>query len=105
MSAVQLETATPTPSTATKASPRRRMIGYGALAACAVGYAGFTAMIVALKLGWVSTATALWVGGIFAVVGEAGLWIGAAYLGLSLYTRRKAMLARWFGRAKAKPSA
>lgn len=105
MSAVQLNTAPQTPSAASKTSPRRRLIGYAALTACGVGYAGFTAMIVMLKLEWISTATAIWAGGIFAVVGEAGLWIGAAYLGLSLYTRRKAMLARWFGRAKAEPSA
>jgi hypothetical protein len=105
MSAVQLNTDTPSTPVPPKASPRRRMIGYAALAACAVGYAGFVAVIVALKLSWISTATAIWAGGIFAVVGEVGLWVGAAYLGLSLYTRRKAMLARWFRRSKTEPSA
>ena len=86
------------PATAIKAKrpTRVRLLGYAAFAACAIGYAGFLAVIIALKAGVIGTAAALAVGGVFAVVGEVGLWVGAACLGLGLYTRRKEKIARFF---------
>jgi len=80
-----------------KLTMRIRLIGLVALVACAVGYAGFLGVIIALKLEKISTAMAITFGGIFAVVGEAGLWVGAACLGLGLYTRRKEKIARFIG--------
>lgn len=80
-----------------KPSTRIKLVGIVALCACAIGYAGFLAVIIALKLEKISTAMAITFGGIFAVIGEAGLWVGAACLGLGLYTRRKEKIARFIG--------
>lgn len=79
-----------------KRSARTLMVAYVAFAACAIGYGGFLAVIIALKSEAISTAMAVAVGGVFAIVGEVGLWVGAASLGLSLYTRRKEKIARFF---------
>lgn len=85
----------------TKRPTRVRVVGYAAFAACAIGYAGFLAVIIALKTGVLGTAAALAIGGVFAVVGEVGLWVGAACLGLGLYTRRKEKIARFFASVRA----
>lgn len=95
-------TATPVPNVPNQTSERAkrptriRVVGYAAFVACAIGYAGFVGVIIALKTQMIGTAAALAVGGVFAVVGEAGLWVGAACLGLGLYTRRKEKIARFF---------
>ena len=86
---------------ATKRSPKLRSFGFIALGFCVLGYAGFVASFFAIKASYVSMAVGLTMAGIFGVVGEAGLWIGAACLGLSFYTRRREKLARWFGRMKS----
>ncbi|WP_292054328.1 MULTISPECIES: hypothetical protein [unclassified Brevundimonas] len=83
-----------------KRSPRLRTFGFIALGFCALGYAGFVASFFAIKASYVSMAVGLTMAGVFGVVGEAGLWIGAACLGLSFYARRREKLARWFGRVK-----
>jgi len=38
------------------------------------------------------------------LIGEIGLWVGAACLGLTLFKKRKAMLNRLLGRRPAAPS-
>jgi len=97
MASTPIQTALPTQTTQKpKRSPKTLLVAYTAFAACALGYGGFLAVIFALKAEVISTAMAITVGGVFAIVGEVGLWVGAASLGLSLYTRRKEKLARFF---------
>lgn len=90
-----LGTATP------QRSRKLKTIGLVAFGFCVLGYAGFVGAFFAIKAGYISTAFGLTLAGIVGVIGEAGLWIGAACLGLGLYTRRREKLARWFGRAKS----
>lgn len=86
---------------APKRSVKIRTIGFVAFGFCVIGYAGFVAAFFAIKASYISMALGLTLAGIFGVIGEAGLWIGAACLGLGLYARRREKLARWFGRMKA----
>ena len=44
------------------------------------------------------------VGAALLLIGEIGLWVGAACLGLTLFKKRKAMLNRLLGRRPAAPS-
>lgn len=92
---------TPVSNPAPKRSPKLRTMGFIALGFCAFGYAGFVAAFFAIKASHISMTLGLTLAGIFGVIGEAGLWIGAACLGLGLYARRREKLARWFGRMKA----
>lgn len=79
-------------------SSRLKLAGYVALGFCAFGYAGFVAAFLAIKGDHVSMAMGLTMAGVFGVIGEAGLWIGAACLGLGLYRNRREKIARWFRR-------
>ena len=92
---------TPVTAISSKRSPKLRTIGFVALGFCGLGYTGFVAAFLAIKASMVSMALGLTLAGVFGVIGEAGLWIGAACLGLSLYARRREKLARWFGRVRA----
>lgn len=96
MTAAPVQNTSNAPLIRAQRTTRTRLVGYTAFVACAIGYAGFLAVVVALKTGAISTAAALAIGGVFAVVGEVGLWVGAACLGLGLYTRRKEKIARFF---------
>lgn len=84
-----------------KRSLKLRTIGFVALGFCALGYAGFVASVFAIKADMIAMTTGLAIAGVFAIVGEAGLWIGAASLGLSFYARRRDRVARFFGRVKS----
>ncbi|WP_312134728.1 hypothetical protein [Brevundimonas sp.] len=84
-----------------KRSLKLRTIGFIALGFCALGYAGFVATVFAIKADMIAMGAGLGIAGVFAVVGEAGLWIGAASLGLSFYARRRERVARFFGRVKS----
>ena len=90
-----------TETTSTKRPLRLRIIGLTALGFCVIGYAGFAAAFFALKAGYITTATCFAIAGVFGVMGEAGLWVGAACLGLGIYTRRRERFARWGERLKS----
>lgn len=80
---------------------RTRIIGWTAMAVCVLGYSGFAAVLVAGKMGYLTLTQTALIGGGLAVIGEVGLWVGAACLGLTLFKRRKAMFDRLFGRKPA----
>lgn len=93
-----------TPEARKPLTPRLKLFGIIAFGFCAVGYLGFLLVVLALKAKTISVATGIAMASVFAVMGEGGLWVGAACLGLGLYTRRRESLARmrarigqWFG--------
>lgn len=80
---------------------RTRIIGWTAMAVCVLGYGGFAAVLIAGKMDYLTLTQTALIGGGLAVIGEIGLWVGAACLGLTLFKRRKAMFDRLFGRKPA----
>ena len=77
---------------------RTKMIGGAALVVCALGYTGAGAMILATRLTEIETKTAVLTAAASATIGEMGLWVAAACLGLTIFRKRKAMLDRLFRR-------
>lgn len=78
-----------------------RMIGFSAMAVCVLGYGG---MAIALTLGKTEVLTpthSVLAAAVSALIGEIGLWVGAACLGLTLFKKRKAMLDRLLRRKSA----
>ena len=80
--------------TARKPLTRTRVIGFAAMAICAIGYVGAGLALLAGKADQISMTTAAMSAAVLAVIGEGGLWVGAACLGLTLFKKRKAMLDR-----------
>jgi len=78
-----------------------RIVGWTAMAVAAAGYGG---MLIALGLAATDrigrTEALIWGGGA-AVIGEIGLWVGAACLGLTIFRKRRELLNRLFGRKNA----
>ncbi len=84
---------------------RTKMIGWTAMTACVLGYGGFAILLLLGKMGHMSMTQAVLLGGAAGVVGEIGLWVGAACLGLTLFKKRKAAVDRFVARAfKRKPA-
>ena len=83
---------------------RTRLIGFVAMAVCAIGYVGGGLALLAGKTGQIEMTHAAIAGAALLLIGEIGLWVGAACLGLTLFTKRKAMLNRLLGRRPAAPS-
>ena len=79
---------------------RTRIIGFAAMGVCVLGYGGMAVAILG-KTEALTTPQSLIIAGIAAVIGEIGLWVGAACLGLTLFKKRKAMLDRLMGRKPA----
>lgn len=77
---------------------RTRMIGFTAMAVCVLGYGGMAVALILGKTEVLTTTQSVIAAGISAVIGEIGLWVGAACLGLTLFKKRKAMLDRLLGR-------
>ena len=77
---------------------RTRMIGFAAMAVCVLGYGGIAVALILGKTEVLTTTQSVIAAGISAVIGEIGLWVGAACLGLTLFKKRKAMLDRLLGR-------
>ena len=82
---------------------RTRLIGFTAMAFCILGYSGFALAVVATKMDYLTLTQGAVVGGVLAVIGEIGLWVGAGCLGLTLFKKRKAMFDRLF-RRKSMPA-
>ena len=80
-----------------------RMIGFAAMGVCVMGYGGMAVALILGKTEVLTTPQSLIIAGISALIGEIGLWVGAACLGLTLFKKRKAMLDRLMGR-KATPA-
>lgn len=80
---------------------RTRIIGFVAMGVCALGYSGMAVALILGKTEALTTPQSLIIAGIAAVIGEIGLWVGAACLGLTLFKKRKAMLDRLMGRKPA----
>ena len=80
---------------------KTRMIGWTAMAVCALGYAAFAGVVLAAKFGPLDTGAAVLWGAIAALIGEIGLWVGAGCLGLTLFQKRKALFDRIFRRRSA----
>ncbi len=80
---------------------RTRIIGFAAMGVCILGYGGMALAIVLGKTEVLTTTQSFIIAGISALIGEIGLWVGAACLGLTLYKKRKAMLDRLMGRRPA----
>lgn len=80
---------------------RTRLIGFVAMAVCAIGYVGGGLALLAGKTGQIEMTHAAIAGAALLLIGEIGLWVGAACLGLTLFKKRKAMLNRLLGRRTA----
>jgi hypothetical protein len=83
---------------------RTRLIGFFAMAVCATGYIGGGLALLAGKTDQIEMTHAAIAGAALLLIGEIGLWVGAACLGLTLFKRRKAMLNRLLGRRPAAAS-
>lgn len=83
---------------------RIRLVGFVAMAVCAIGYVGGGLALLAGKTGQIEMTHAAIAGAALLLIGEIGLWVGAACLGLTLFKKRKAMLNRLLGRRPAAPS-
>lgn len=83
---------------------RTRLIGFVAMAVCAIGYVGGGLALLAGKTDQIEMTHAAIAGAALLLIGEIGLWVGAACLGLTLFKKRKAMLNRLLGRRPAAPS-
>ena len=73
---------------------RTRLIGFLAMGVCAIGYVGAGLALWAGKTDQIEMAHAALAAAGLAILGEIGLLIGAACLGLTLFKKRKAMLDR-----------
>lgn len=73
---------------------RTRLIGFAAMAVCAIGYVGAGLALLAGKMDYLDMTHAALACASLALIGEIGLWVGAACLGLTLFKKRKAMLDR-----------
>lgn len=80
---------------------RTRIVGFVAMGVCVLGYGGMALAIILGKTEVLTTTQSFVIAGISALIGEIGLWVGAACLGLTLYKKRKAMLDRLMGRKPA----
>ena len=80
---------------------RTRIVGFVAMGVCVLGYGGMALAIILGKTEVLTTTQSFVIAGISALIGEIGLWVGAACLGLTLYKKRKAMLDRLMGRRPA----
>ncbi|HBI18925.1 MULTISPECIES: hypothetical protein [unclassified Brevundimonas] len=83
---------------------RTRLIGFVAMGVCAIGYVGGGLALWAGKTDQIDMTHAAIVGAALLLIGEIGLWVGAACLGLTLFKKRKAMLNRLLGRRAAAAS-
>lgn len=77
---------------------RLRLIGWTAMAVCALGYAGGIALIAAGQMGRFDETRSLIFGGVILLIGEIGLWVAAGCLGLTIFKRRQAIFNRLFSR-------
>ena len=80
---------------------KTRLIGFAALGVCAVGYTGMGLALLAGKMDYLDMTHAALLAAFAALIGEIGLWVGAACLGLTLFKKRKAMLDRLLRRRPA----
>ena len=83
---------------------RTRLIGFVAMAVCAIGYTSGGLVLLAGKTDQIEMTHAAIAGAALLLIGEIGLWVGAACLGLTLFKKRKAMVNRLLGRRPAAPS-
>jgi hypothetical protein len=83
---------------------KTRLIGFGALGVCILGYAGCLVVMVLAKTGVLGVTEAMLFGAVSALIGETGLWIAAGCLGLTLFSKRKALFERVVGRLRRRPS-
>ncbi|WP_313009736.1 hypothetical protein [Brevundimonas vesicularis] len=83
---------------------RTRLIGFVAMAVCAIGYTSGGLALLAGKTDQIEMTHAAIAGAALLLIGEIGLWVGAACLGLTLFKKRKAMVNRLLGRRPAAPS-
>ena len=81
-----------------------RLIGFVAMAVCAIGYIGGGLALLAGTTDQIEMTHAAIAGAALLLIGEIGLWVGAACLGLTLFKKRKAMLNRLLGRRPTAPS-
>lgn len=79
---------------------RTKMIGCAALVVCALGYGAMAAVLLAAKADMIEPAMAVLLAAVSALIGEAGLWVGAGCLGLTLFKKRKAMIDRFMARRR-----
>lgn len=80
---------------------RTRLIGFAAMGVCVLGYGGMAVALILGRTDILTTTQSVIAAGVSAVIGEIGLWVGAACLGLTLFKKRKAMLDRLMGRKPA----
>lgn len=71
------------------------------MAVCVIGYVGAGLALLAGKMDYLDMTHAALAAASLAVIGEIGLWVGAACLGLTLFKKRKAMLDRLLRRPAA----
>ena len=80
---------------------RTRLIGFMAMGVCVLGYGGMAVALILGRTDVLTTTQSVIAAGVSAIIGEIGLWVGAACLGLALFKKRKAMLDRLMGRKPA----
>lgn len=80
---------------------RTRLIGFAAMGVCVLGYGGMAVALILGRTDVLTTTQSVIAAGVSAIIGEIGLWVGAACLGLTLFKKRKAMLDRLMGRKPA----
>ena len=73
---------------------RTRLIGYVAFAVCGLGYGGMGLALLMVQQGHLPRMEGAFLAAGIGLVGEIGLWVGAACFGLGLWHRRKAMFDR-----------
>ena len=79
---------------------KTRIIGWTALLVCVIGYGGMGAILIAAKSDLIQPGLAMVLAAASALIGEAGLWVGAACLGLTIFKKRKAMIDRFLARRR-----
>lgn len=80
---------------------KTRMIGWTALAVCALGYGGMAAILLAAKAEAIAPTTAVLFAAVAALIGEGGLWVGAGCLGLTIFKKRKALIDKLLARRRS----
>ena len=80
---------------------KTRIIGWIALAVCVIGYGAMAAILIAAKSELIQPGLAMLLAATSALIGEAGLWVGAACLGLTIFKKRKAMIDRFLARRRS----
>ena len=77
---------------------KTKIIGAAAVIAFVLGYGGMAVTVALAGLELITPQVAVFAAVALGLVGEAGLWVAAATLGWTMFSKRKAILDRILGR-------